>query len=64
MKEGLTDNSHYNHSIPFSFIFSLLVWMVGGTGKDRAAKMMLLDAMATGKLPPRNGIVVEGTSGR
>ena len=26
--------------------------------------MMLLDAMATGKLPARNGIVVEGTSGR
>jgi cysteine synthase len=36
----------------------------GGTGKDRAAKMMLIDAMATGKLPARNGIVVEGTSGR
>ena len=36
----------------------------GGTGKDRAAKMMLLDAMATGKLPARGGIVVEGTSGR
>lgn len=35
----------------------------GGTGKDRAAKMMLLEAMATGKLPQKNGIVVEGTSG-
>ncbi len=39
-------------------------YVIGGTGKDRASKMMLMDAMATGKLPASGGIVVEGTSGR
>ena len=46
------------------YLNGLIECYTGGTGKDRAAKMMLLEAMDTGKLPMRNGIVVEGTSGR